>query len=104
MHNLSGVPSFRLVFALCSAFLFALFFALAFAFLFALAFLLALRERVISHRCGLAPRLPYLTVCTLGVLPSTQIGEHRTPAATSRSVQRACAILGPVGCVPVSLL
>ena len=46
---------FRLVFALCSAFLFALFFALAFAFLFALAFLLALRERVISHRCGLAP-------------------------------------------------
>ena len=46
---------FRLVFALCSAFLFALFFALAFAFLFALAFLLALRERVISHRCCLAP-------------------------------------------------
>ena len=48
-------------------------------------------------------RLQCTTVCTLGDLPSTQLGEHRTPTAASRSFQRACAFLDSVGCAPVSM-
>ena len=88
----------RLVFALCSAFLFALSFALALAFLFALPFSLPFVSASTSTRVASFPSICHAPLSVRLV--------HRFPLnseSITRSVQRAWAILDPVDCVPVLL-